>query len=144
MNLGLGSEFGIYRVVKDNEYELYNNWKFEEFTIVDINRTMTNSTYYYKENIANWQPEEKIWWATIFNPAYKNKSMSDIENMIVLGTIDFSTTADDRAMYEKFKSDVVDGSKSRDINKNNYVANAREQLLFDDDNYMVWLMWWGE
>lgn len=61
-----------------------------------------------------------------------------------MGTIDFSTTADDRAMYEKFKGDVVDGSKSRDINKNNYVANAKEQLLFDDDNHMVWLMWWGE
>ena len=36
MNLGLGSEFGIYRIVKDNEYELYDNWKFEELTDEDF------------------------------------------------------------------------------------------------------------
>jgi hypothetical protein len=62
MNLGLGSEFGIYEVLDDAEYELTNGMKFAEFTVPDINRTMTNSTYYYDRNIANWQPAEKIWW----------------------------------------------------------------------------------
>ncbi len=145
MNLGLGSEFGIYRIVKDNEYELYDNWKFEEFTMVDINRKMTNSTYYYDKNIANWQPEEKVWWATVFNPAYKNKYKTDVENMLVLGTIDFSTTADDRDMYKSFKNDVVNENENyKEINYKNIEANAKEQLIFDDDNHMVWLMWWGE
>lgn len=144
MNLGLGSEFGIYRVVNDNEYELNNGMKFDEFTMVDINRTMTNSTYCYNENIANWQPEEKIWWATAFNPAYKNKTYADVENMLVLGTIDFSTTANDRAMYECFKNDVVNGSTLDKINKDNSLAKAKDQLIFDDDNHIVWLIWWGE
>ena len=67
--------------------------------------------------------------------------MSDVENMVVLSTIDFSTTADDRDMYESFKNDVINGSTIAKFNDYNDAAKAREQLIFDDDNHMVWLMW---
>lgn len=92
---------------------------------------------------AQWA--EKQWWATVFNPAYKNKDKTDVKNMLVLGTIDFSTTADDMAMYESFKNDVVNGNTNDDeINSKNEKVNAKKQLIFDDDNHIVWLMWWGK
>ncbi|MCI5583836.1 MAG: DUF4474 domain-containing protein, partial [Anaeroplasma sp.] len=147
MNLGIGSEFGIYKIAQKDEYELFNGNKFEEFTVVDHNRKMTNSTYYYTTNIANWQPEEPIWWATAFNPAYKNKRISDIQNTYVLGSIDFSATENDKAMYECFKHNVNESDKNGNdngiINKNNQEFHAKDSLIFDDDNYIVWLLWWG-
>ena len=123
------------------------------FTDYDLSMPMSLYLYDYTQNqdktieinnLISWEPKTDQWWATVFNPAYKNKTKTDVENMLVLGTIDFSTTADDRAMYEKFKSDVVNGSAVPQINIDNGNAKAREQLIFDDDNHMVWLMWWGE
>ena len=143
MNLGIGSEFGVYKIAQNDEYELFNGKKFEEFTVVDHNRKMTNSTYYYNTNIANWQPEEPIWWATAFNPAYKNKCILDIQNTYVLGSIDFSTSENDKSMYKCFKHDVNEGNDNGGINKYNQEFHAKDSLIFDDDNYIVWLLWRG-
>ena len=133
MNLGAGSEFGIYKI------EEHPN--ISEFTMPDRNRIMTNSTYYFDTNIANWQPAENQWWSVIFNPSYKN--ISHAKDLTLIGSIDFSTSYSEELFYNSFKKEIMEGSVNPDWRNNNNRANAKDYLIFDDDNHMVWVFWWG-
>lgn len=70
--------------------------------------------------------------------------LSDIQDTYILGSIDFSTTEDDKAMFNSFKHDVIEGNENISlINDKNQEFNAKDSLIFDDDNYIIWVLWWG-
>ncbi|MCI5945546.1 MAG: hypothetical protein MRZ39_01410 [Oscillospiraceae bacterium] len=81
------------------------------------------------------------WWRNrkkrilVFNPYYSSTDINtendiDVDKQVMICSIDFST---DIAKYEALK---------RFMNKLEN-SERRKNIIFDDDNYIVWLLWWG-
>lgn len=126
MTLGSGAEIGIY---KKNNSEALDNYNIEHWDAVNFELPMTLHLYdYYTsnkiDNILNWKPNYNQWWITGFNPNF-NKPNANIE--VVIGSIDFSTK---KQMYQSIK----------ELNQND--INLKDYLIFDDDNYTLWINWY--
>ena len=62
MNLGAGTELGIYKQFEDSDHY-----------VVDISLPMTlHLKDENEEPIADYTPDEDQWWITAFNPEYPN------------------------------------------------------------------------
>ena len=76
------------------------------------------------DTIFKWEPFEKQWWITGFNPEYEPV----VENQVMIGTLDLSEHED---MYNKLKTSYYDDDKeTNDAN-----------LFFDDEDSLVWIQW---
>lgn len=117
-NLGSGSETGLY--VYDRTV---NNRK--QYDVVNYNLPMTLALYNVSndnaENIFIWNPSERQWWVTGFNPKFDNP---DPDEMQMICSVNFI----DDGLYKSFVETY-----------RNIKGNA--QLLFDDENHTVWIMW---
>lgn len=121
LNIGSGAEIGIYE-----QTNVYGIWR-----AIDYEMPMTLNLYnYYShssiENIFCWNPKDKQWWITGFNPDMLNPN---VENMVLLGSINMNN---DRALYNGLKTAVQD---------NRYLSNF---MIFDDASRTVWLIWWDK
>lgn len=124
-NLQSGAEVGLYTY--DTVYS-----GIEQFNAVDFEVPMSLFLYnYYSkdkiENVFSWRPEKKQWWITGFNPKFKEPNP---EEMVSIGTIDLS---DDRSLYNAFSNNIKNFDR---IGENN--------IVFDDENYMVWIIWYNK
>ena len=120
-NLHTGSEIGLY--VYDGQYS-----GTDHYNVVDFEVTMKLYLYnrYSENNIENvfsWEPKVPQWWITGFNPNFKNPNP---DKMVTIGRIDLSYH---KELYSAF-------SKSK-----NYVNLKSTNLLFDDLNNYIWIIW---
>jgi hypothetical protein len=89
INLGAGAELGIYK-----------RWVYgNEIWIVDksIAMMMTLKLDYKGTNIIDWQPTDKQWWITGFNPNKPNVLASEL-------TATYTVTFTNTVMYNAFKA----------------------------------------
>jgi len=109
LNLGAGAEIGIY-------YGGPLHW----LTGTDYAMPMTLGLYDNKGNmIFDWNPKEKNWWITGFNPDYQNVKAS---NLTLYGTINFSENKDMwKAFFDKY--------------------NGNSMFWFDKTQYKVNIKW---
>ena len=124
LNLGSGSEIGIYEKPIDVPLTGSKHWKAADFTLP---MTLNLYNYYDKDDIENifcWAPDEEQWWITGFNPDFGNPKVDD---MVSLGTIDFSGHED---MFTSLKENVCKNDKLKDY------------MIFDEDGHTIWLIWW--
>lgn len=77
------------------------------------------------ENIFSWRPDDKQWWITGFNPAYVNNV--DVTKQVLIGCVNFSGYSD---MYNALK------------NKTDERDDIKDYIIFDDENYVVWIIWY--
>ena len=91
INLGAGAELGIY-VGGGPHY------------FVDTNQAMSMcmGVLYKGENIIWYAPDEKQWWITGFNPAYRNVNEGDITAFF---GINFNSQSMYNAFYAMYKYD---------------------------------------
>lgn len=92
LNLGAGAELGIYK-----------RWKYSsDIWTVDKTKAMkmTLKLEYNNKVVFDWQPTEKQWWITGFNPA-KEYMNANINNLKASYTITFT----DKSMFESFKNE---------------------------------------
>lgn len=124
--LGSGAEMGLYKKNVSNSQLVDLN--LEHWDAIDFEVAMTLSLYnYYSENniehIFSWAPSNEQWWITGFNPNYMNV---DVSKQVLVGMIDFSKHKD---MYNSLKKQEVN-NKLRDF------------VIFDDDDFIVWINWY--
>jgi hypothetical protein len=93
--LGIGAELGVYK-----------KWPYwEDVWTVDKSQAMKMTLQVdYKENnnyktIIDWQPTDKQWWITGFNPNYANKNIKADEIKVT-----YKVTFNNNKMLEAFKS----------------------------------------
>lgn len=92
--------------------------------------------YYSKDNIENifsWDPTDRQWWITGFNPEYVGNV--DAASQVMIGSVDFSqftNSEGDNEMYEALELNYKDNK-----DKSRYT-------IFDDTNHMVWICWYDE
>lgn len=130
LNLGSGTEIGIYQ--NPHEVNILGSplLSIEQWDVADFTLPMSLYLYnYYSpidiDMIFGWEPKDDQWWITGFNPDYDNP---DVDDMVTIGTIDFS---ENRGMYDALKKFVI----NKEVSGN---------LVFDDENNLVWIMWNGE
>ena len=87
INLGAGAELGIYR-----------NFGFHRFVDKSLAMKMKMYVCYDNKVIIQYEPEEKQWWITGFNPAYQNVMESDLDVRIWFYFNDYK-------MYKAFKAE---------------------------------------
>ncbi|WP_408605718.1 VWA domain-containing protein [Anaerobium acetethylicum] len=124
LNLGSGAEMGIY--TNPRKAPLIN---LEHWEAVDFQLPMTLNLYNYNgnddiENVFSWAPEDTQWWITGFKPDFNQPK---VEKMVTLGTIDFT---DQEKLYSDLKSEII---------TDDYL---KKFMIFDDENHMVWIIWW--
>jgi hypothetical protein len=88
LNLGAGAELGIYKP-----------WTYGDgIWMVDksLAMTMTLKLDYNGTNIIDWQPTDKQWWITGFNPKFTNIKADTLKAT-------FTVTFTDTAMHNAFK-----------------------------------------
>ena len=78
------------------------------------------------ENIFCWYPNKEQWWITGFN-AHTEFMEPNHEKMVVSGSIDFSSKT---VLDDDFKKETFDDK-----------ANLENYFYFDDDNYILWILW---
>lgn len=96
VNLGSGSEFGIYAQSLKNGFDIPGKemWLVDRSLSVPMEMELKDN----KGNIiADYKPNEEQWWITSFNPAYKDIPADELTTTF---TIDFSTSEEDKKMYE--------------------------------------------
>ena len=85
-----------------------------------------------------WEPEEKQWWVTGFNPEHMFNV--DVHKQVMIGCVDFSQYTDrvgNNDMYERLKNTAK-------IESDFYNNAAIKYCIFDDINKTVWIMWYEE
>lgn len=124
-NLQSGAEVGLYT------YDATHSG-IKQYNAVDFEVPMSLFLYNYHskdeiENVFSWRPEKKQWWVTGFNPRFKEPNPKE---MVSIGTIDLS---DDRSLYKAFRNNIKNFDR---IGENN--------IVFDDDSYMIWIIWYNK
>lgn len=129
LNLGAGAEIGIY----SRPDFMSQDPDFFDHYFVDYDLAMPMQLYLYEcngsgniDNVFSWNPNDKQWWITGFNPEYVNKV--DVKKLVSVGCVDFTGHEE---MYNAMKSAI---SKRDDI---------KNYILFDDQNVSAWLCWNG-
>ena len=128
LNLGAGAEIGIYSRPDDMIF----NPKALDHYFVDYNLAMPMQLYLYEcngqdiDNVFSWNPNDKQWWITGWNPQYVNKV--DVKKTVSVGCVDFVGHED---MYNELKENTITNS---DING---------YMIFDDQSVKAWLCWDG-
>ena len=133
LNLGAGAEMGIYYCT---------DWLTEipeeiDHYVADTNFTMPMEIYLYNnyggfyEKIFAWTPNEEQWWITGFNPNHVDRV--DVNTEVMIGRVDFSG-------YEDLYCQLKNTTNEEYINT--YNEAAVKYLIFDDNNYYVWTIWY--
>lgn len=125
-NLQSGAEIGLYiydRSVGDNE----------QYDAIDFEIPMELSLFNQYSNgdidcLFNWKPGVRQWWITGFNPRFKD---ADPERMTSIGKLNL---VDNKDLYLAMKDGWDKGENYDQISQNN--------LIFDDENYCVWVCFW--
>lgn len=78
------------------------------------------------KQLAAWEPTEKQWWVTGFNPSYFGNV--DASKQVMICSVDFSENID---MYKELE---------KDISENNY--ELLDFLVFDEINSTIWICWY--
>ena len=124
-NLQSGAEIGLYT---------YNTTysDIEQYDAIDYELPMTLYLYNYHseddiETVFNWEPKDEQWWITGFNPEFTEPVP---EEMVVIGSIDFSSN---KEVYNSFRKGPV-----------RFVNMDGNNIVFDDENYKVWVIWYNE
>ena len=78
------------------------------------------------EHILSWEPTEKQWWVTGFNPSYFGNV--EASKQVMICSVDFSRNIE---MYEMLKN------TTDETNLKYYNKAAQNYLTFDDDNCIV-------
>ena len=117
MNLGAGTETGIYQV-KDGEIDEYGNYIMENgeysYLYAEVNREysvdMTLELYHDSngdgifsddEQLYKNEPDELQWWITGFDPLVQNVKAEDLQ---AVTTIDFSSFGENKdIMLDSFR-----------------------------------------
>ena len=129
--LGAGSEIGLYkytRTVSGNNH----------FDAVNFNIPMSLNSYIVSYDVNNtieplfhWYPNEPQWWITGFDCSHHDVNAYQIHN---IGYLDFSENPN-----------VFESIKKSEFNDNNTYLNESNRLfpnlIFDDIDYYVWLIW---
>ena len=126
LTLGTGAEIGIY---KKNTSEKLSDYDLEHWDAVNFELPMTLHLYNYYNNdkiehIFSWKPQNTQWWITGFNPNYNQPNAN---KEVVIGSIDFSTQ---KQMYKSLKEENINNLSVKDF------------LIFDDNNYTLWIYWY--
>ncbi|MGN0632545.1 MAG: DUF5113 domain-containing protein [Oscillospiraceae bacterium] len=83
------------------------------------------------DTIFKYEPSEKHWWITGFNPEYVGNV--DVHKQVMVGKIDMSQFEDsngENAMFENLYSRISDDKK------------LSKYMLFDEKSNTVWVMWY--
>ena len=131
LNIGSGAEIGIYKAFPSLTQTTYH-WTAASFTL-----PMTLNLYRYEnsdsepERIYCWAPEDEQWWIGGFNPKFNSPNVHD---MVMLASIDFTDNKPDdcidtEELYWSFKT------------QNSSSAEEHYELIFDDNTYIVWVIW---
>ena len=122
-NLQSGTEIGLYKYSDKHS-------GIDQYDAVDFEVPMQLYLYYYDndsyDNVFGWEPDqytEKQWWVTGFNPEYKE---ANPKKMVTIGKVDLSKHRD---VYESLK------------NSNNYLDISADNLIFDDSDKCIWIIW---
>ena len=116
LNLGAGAELGIYEQFGDSEHYIVNK---------EISLPMTLRLEDEKGNlIFSYEPEEKQWWITGFNPFTPSPN---VQNLKAIYTVDFS--GGNEKMYADVKEAFMDLEDTPDW--------AIKDWLPDDTNYTI-------
>lgn len=129
LNLGAGAEIGIY----SRPDFMSQDPDFFDHYFVDYDLAMPMQLYLYEcngsgniDNVFSWNPNDKQWWVTGFNPEYVNKV--DVKKLVSVGCVDFTGHEE---MYNALKTNM----------KNSQFKEISKYVCFDDVNCCVWLMW---
>ncbi len=91
-----------------------------------------------KNDLRLWEPTEKQWWVTGWNPSYFGNV--DASKQVMICSVDFSQYIDrvgNNDMYERLKNTAK-------IESDFYNNAAIKYCIFDDINKTVWIMWYEE
>ncbi len=85
-------------------------------------------------NLVSWEPTEKQWWITGFNPYYSSTDNNtendiDVKKQVMICSVDFSR---DTVKYEALKKSM---SKSEN-------SEIRKNIIFNDCNKIIWICWY--
>lgn len=133
INLGSGSEIGMYRRVVSTPEDIFG-WKatsLEHWAAIDFELPMTLGLYNHRaagdiDTVFCWAPSAWQWWITGFNPDFSEVVVTD---MVSVGSMDLSGRI---GMYEALKGKVQGEPSLRDL------------MVFDDKSRKAWLVWRGE
>lgn len=131
LNIGAGNELGVYWLpafIPDDPNGL-------DQYLTDKNLAVPMQLYLYNyysssniENILSYQPSEKQWWITGFNP--EHVGLADVNKQVMVACVDFSELPNGEDMYKNFKAEMI-------INK-----EKSKYLLWDNNNNrIVWIIW---
>ena len=86
-----------------------------------------------------WEPTERQWWVTGFNPSYFGNV--DASKQVMICSVDFSQYTDSTGNNEMYKmlKNTADVTNLEYYNK-----SVQDYLIFDDDNCIVWICWYGD
>ena len=134
LNLGAGAEVGIY----SRPVSMHQDPEALDHYFADYELAMPMSLYLYDysktepiKQLVAWEPTEKQWWITGFNPEHMFNV--DVHKQVMIGCVDFSQFTDengDNEMYNALEEYLID-----------YPGKSRFVLL-DDKNYYVWICWY--
>ncbi len=141
LNLGAGAEVGIY----SRPVSMHQDPEALDHYFADYELAMPMSLYLYDysktepiKQLVAWEPTEKQWWITGFNPSYFGNV--DASKQVMICSVDFSQYTDrvgNNDMYERLKNTAK-------IESDFYNNAAIKYCIFDDINKTVWIMWYEE
>lgn len=111
---------------------VFQNPDFFDHYFVDYDLAMPMQLYLYEcngqdiDNVFSWNPNDKQWWITGWNPKYVNKV--DVKKTVSVGCVDFVGHED---MYNALKANISNQKKIKDY------------MIFDDRSVKAWLCWNG-
>lgn len=123
-NLQSGAEIGLYIYNREvTEHKQYDAIDYEipmELTLFNFD----NSTEKI-ECLFNWKPGVYQWWVTGFNPRFKE---ANPKKMTSIGKLKLE---DNKDLYYAMKENCDE--------KENYDDISKKNLIFDDENYCIWV-----
>ena len=77
-----------------------------------------------------WEPTERQWWVTGFNPSYFGNV--DASKQVMICSVDFSQYTDSTGNNEMYKN-----LKTKVLNED----TISKFVLFDDSDFKIWICW---
>jgi Domain of unknown function (DUF4474) len=131
LNIGAGCELGFY----SRDKSILSKEPLDHY-FVDQNLSIPMQLYLYNyysssniDSIYSWQPTEKQWWITGFDP--EHVGMVEVGNQIMIACANFSEFTDvdgDNVMYDEFEKQVREKAA---------LANF---VLYDGEKKTIWIM----
>lgn len=138
LNLGAGAEVGFY---KRNEEILLEHWNVSDVLPMTLSLYRITDSNLICDTYYNWLPEDQ-WWITGFvTDIYDQWLSSKVgfdwgdtitnEDLIQVASVDFS----------KYRNNVTGENAMYDSIKSKYVNEYKDELIFDDNEDIMWIAW---